>query len=143
MSSDINRVNLTGRITRDAEQRVTSSGMEVYHTGIAVNDRRKGASGEWEDVPNFLDLVIFGARGKALAERGYLNRGVKCAIEGKLRYRSWEAQDGSKRSKVEVIVDDFVTMQSRETKPKAEVETSAEAPAQEGAPTIFDEDIPF
>lgn len=132
MSSDINRVNLTGRITRDYEQRVTKGGTEVYQTGLAFNDRRKGADGSWTDVPNFIELTFFGARGKALGERGYLQKGMKCAVEGKLRYSSWE-QDGQRRSKLELVVEDFVALQGAEPKPQSKVESSA----------IADEDIPF
>lgn len=109
----INRVLISGNLTRDPEARTTTSGSTVLNFGVAVNDRRRNQqSGEWEDVPNFIDCVVFGSRAEALQR--FLSKGTKVAIEGKLRYRSWEAQDGSKRSKIEVAVDD-VEFMSRQT----------------------------
>jgi single-strand DNA-binding protein len=108
----INRVNITGNLTRDPEMRSTASGTQVLTLGVAVNDRRRNpASGEWEDYPNFVDCVMFGARAEAIAR--YLSKGTKVAIEGKLRYSSWDS-NGQKRSKLEVIVDEIEFMSSRQ-----------------------------
>ena len=105
----INRVVISGNLTRDPELRATNSGTNVLTFGMAVNDRRKNqATGEWEDVPNFVDCTLFGSRAERLAQ--YLSKGSKVAIEGRLRYRSWEAQDGTKRSKLEVVVDEIEFM---------------------------------
>ena len=101
----INRVMITGNLTRDAEIRATQSGTQVANFGVAVNDRRRNQQGNWEDVPNFIDCVLFGARAQALSQR--LLKGQKVAVEGKLRYSSWQAQDGQRRSKIEVVVDDI------------------------------------
>jgi single-strand DNA-binding protein len=107
----INRVIISGNLTRDAELRQTASGTSVLGFGVAVNDRRRNnATGEWEDYANFVDCTMFGQRAQAIAQ--YLRRGLKVAIEGKLRYSSWE-RDGQKRSKLEVIVDDLEFMSSR------------------------------
>lgn len=104
----INRVIISGNLTRDAEVRNTASGMAVAQFGVAVNDRRKNPqTGDWEDYPNFIDCTIFGTRGEALAQ--YLTKGAKVAIEGKLRWSQWE-KDGQKRSKLEVIVDEVELM---------------------------------
>ena len=108
----INRVNISGNLTRDPELRSTAGGMPILAFGVAVNDRRRNPqTGEWEDVPNFVDCVVFGARAEALSR--FLSKGSKVAIEGKLRYSSWEAKDGSKRSKLEVIVDEVEFLSSR------------------------------
>lgn len=108
----INRVNVTGNLTRDPELKTTQSGTAVLNIGIAVNDRRKNQlTGEWEDVPNFFTVVAFGNRAEALAK--HLRKGSKIAVDGKLRYRSWEAQDGSKRSTVEIVADDIEFMDPR------------------------------
>ncbi len=108
----INRVVISGNLTRDPELRSTASGTAVLNLGVAVNDRRKNQqTGEWEDVPNFVDCTIFGARAEALVQ--YLSKGAKVAIEGKLRYSTWENQQGEKRSKLEVVVDDLEFMSSR------------------------------
>ncbi|PKQ38235.1 MAG: single-stranded DNA-binding protein [Actinobacteria bacterium HGW-Actinobacteria-1] len=109
----INRVNITGNLTRDPELRSTSSGMNVLKMGVAVNDRRKNpTSGEWEDVPNFVDVTVFGARAEALSR--FLSKGSKVAIEGKLRWSQWENPQGEKRSKLEVVADEIEFLSSRE-----------------------------
>ena len=104
----INRVNISGNLTRDPDLRATASGMQVLGFGVAVNDRRKNPStGQWEDYPNFVDCTMFGNRAESLGR--ILRKGMKVAIEGKLRYSSWE-KDGQRRSKIEVIVDEIELM---------------------------------
>lgn len=142
----INRVNISGNLTSDPDLRATASGMQVLGFGVAVNDRRKNPStGQWEDYPNFVDCTMFGTRAEAV--KRYLSKGSKVAIEGKLRYSSWE-RDGQRRSKLEVIVDDIEFMNARPaSSPSASPAagggepqyTVPEAPALE----IADEDIPF
>ena len=109
----INRVVISGNLTRDPELRATGSGMNVLKLGVAVNDRRKNQqTGEWEDVPNFIDVTVFGARAEALSR--FLSKGSKVAIEGKLRWSQWESQAGEKRSKLEVIADEVEFLSSRD-----------------------------
>lgn len=104
----INRVNISGNLTRDPELRATAGGMQVLGFGVAVNGRRKnGQTNEWEDYPNFVDCTMFGNRANSMSR--ILHKGMKVAIEGKLRYSSWE-KDGQKRSKLEVIVDEIELM---------------------------------
>ena len=102
----INRVNITGNLTRDPELRSTAGGMAVLSFGVAVNDRRKNQqTSQWEDYPNFVDCTMFGNRAEALSR--ILRKGMKVAIEGKLRYSSWEDKNGGgRRSKLEVIPDE-------------------------------------
>lgn len=101
----INRVNISGNLTRDPELRATASGMPVMSFGVAVNDRRRNSNtGEWEDHPNFIDCTMFGTRAESVSR--FLSKGSKVAIEGKLRWSQWE-RDGQKRSKLEVIVDEI------------------------------------
>ncbi len=133
----INRVMITGNLTRDPELRSTSSGMAVLKMGVAVNDRRKNAqTGEWEDFPNFVDVTVFGARGEALSR--FLSKGSKVAIEGKLRWSSWESQ-GEKRSKLEVIADEVEFLSSRDGGGGFSKDV---APAPASGPAD-DEEIPF
>ena len=88
----INRVNITGNLTRDPELRATQGGTQVLRLGVAVNDRRRNPqTGNWEDYPNFSDCVRFGTRAEAISR--YLTKGTEVAIEGRLRYSSWE-RDG-------------------------------------------------
>ena len=104
----INRVNITGNLTRDPELRATAGGTQVLSFGVAVNDRRRNPqTGEWEDYPNFVDCTMFGTRAEAVSR--FLAKGNKVAIEGKLRYSSWE-RDGQRRSKL----DDILTKTEQE-----------------------------
>jgi single-strand DNA-binding protein len=138
----INRVMISGNLTRDAEIRSTQSGMAILGFGVAVNDRRKNQqTGEWEDYPNFVDCTVFGARGEKL--QPYLTKGSKVALEGKLRYSSWES-GGQRRSKLGVIVDDLEFMSSRHAGSGYAPQPVPEAgPAIDAAASIYDEDIPF
>lgn len=106
----INRAIVSGNLTRDPELRATPGGTQVLGFGIAVNDRRRNQqTGEWEDYPNFIDCTMFGNRAEALSR--ILRKGMKVAIEGKLRYSSWEDKNGGgRRSKVEIIPDEVVLM---------------------------------
>lgn len=130
----INRVNISGNLTREPDLRTTQGGMQILSLGLAVNDRRKNAQGEWEDVPNYVDCVMFGSRAESVSR--YLSKGMKVAIEGKLRYSSWETKDGQRRSKLEVAVDDIEFM-SKQEKPKPSF--NASIPAAD----VYDENIPF
>ena len=132
----INRVVISGNLTRDPELRATPSGTSVLALGVAVNDRRKNQeTGQWEDVPNFFDVTIFGARADALSR--FLSKGSKVAIEGRLRWHQWENQQGEKRSKVDIIADEIEFLTSREGAPAYAAPESAPA-----ADEIGDE-IPF
>lgn len=135
----INRVVLTGNLTRDAELKQTSGGMAIVKMRLAVNDRRKNAqTGQWEDSPNYIDVTMFGSRGEAVSR--FLGKGKQIAVEGKLRWSEWESPAGEKRSKVEVVADDIELLGGRDNggAPRA-VSAAADAPVEE-----FDgEDIPF
>lgn len=101
----INKVFLSGNCTRDAELRMTQSGMAVVSFGVAVNDRKKNnQTGEWENVPNFVDCVVYGKYGEAMQKK--LVKGAAVVIQGHLHYSSWE-RDGVKRSKLEVIAEEI------------------------------------
>lgn len=107
----INKVMITGNLTRDPELRQTAGGSQVLNFGVAVNDRRKNQqTGEWEDYPNFVDCVVFGNRAEPLSR--FLGKGAKVAVEGRLRYSAWE-KDGQRRSKLEVVVDDLDFLSQR------------------------------
>lgn len=134
----INRVNISGNLTRDPELRATSGGTSVLDFGVAVNERRKNPqSGEWEDRANFVDCCMFGKRAEAVAK--FLTKGMKVAIEGKLRYSSWE-KDGKKRSKLSVIVDEIEFLSRKEGQPAKQATQPAE---QEPEFDLYDESIPF
>lgn len=142
----INRVIISGNLTRDPELRQTASGLPVLGFGVAVNDRRKNQqTGEWEDYPNFVDCTMFGTRAESVAK--FLSKGSKVAIEGKLRWSQWE-RDGQKRSKIEVIIDELEFMSSRNDNASQNSSPSsgysAPAPAAPAVnASVYDEDIPF
>lgn len=146
----INRVNITGNLTRDPELRATAGGTQMLAFGVAVNDRRKNPqTSAWEDVPNFVDCIVFGSRAEAVSR--FITKGSKVAIEGKLRYSSWETKEGQRRSKLEVIVDEIEFMSrsngQQVTSPAAEAAKVADTPAygmpQAPEPEFYDADIPF
>lgn len=140
----INRVIISGNLTRDPELRSTASGLPVLGFGVAVNDRRKNQqTGEWEDYPNFIDCTMFGARAESLSR--FLSKGTKVSIEGKLRWSQWE-REGQKRSKIEVIVDELEFMSSRKGDGHdADAEFASIPPTISPDPvaSVYDEDIPF
>lgn len=137
----INRVIVSGNLTREPEVRTTASGNPVMGFGIAVNDRRKNSqTGEWEDYPNFIDCTMFGARAQSVSR--FLSKGSKVAIEGKLRWSQWETNEGQKRSKIEIIVDEIEFMSSISN--GAQVPATASAPAVDPmTSTLYDDDIAF
>lgn len=134
----INRVNISGNLTRDPELRATSGGAQVLSFGVAVNDRAKNQqTGEWEDRPNFIECTMFGIRAEAVSR--YISKGSKVAIEGKLRWSQWE-RDGQKRSKLEVIVDEIEFMSRGQEQPSVRQQQPQQ---QNQGPDLYDEDIPF
>src|SRR5213595_3427091 len=110
-ATNINRVVLTGNLTRDPELRSTPSGTSVCSLRIACNTRRKDGSGEWVDKPNYFDVTVWGAQGENCAT--YLSKGRPVAVDGRLEWREWEAQDGSKRQAVEIVADTVQFLGSR------------------------------
>ena len=143
----INSVTISGNLTRNAESRTTNSGMTILSFGVAVNDRRKNQSGEWEDHANFVDCVMFGRRAESLAQ--YLVKGCKVFVQGKLNYSSWEDRNGGgKRSKLEVVVNDIDLAGARAQGASngQQRQSGSAAPQQRQAqpvPAYSDEDIPF
>ena len=111
----INRVFISGNLTRDPEIRSTSSGTPILTFCVAVNERRKNQqTGEWEDNPNYVDCTMFGTRAESVSR--FISKGSKVSVEGKLRYSSWE-KDGQRRSKLDVIVDEIEFMKRNDTVP--------------------------
>lgn len=101
--ASFNRVILIGNLTRDIELRYLASGMAVTDIGLAVNDRRKGANGEWVEETSFVDVTVWGRTAEVMSE--YLSKGSPVFIEGRLKQDTWEAQDGQKRSKLKVVCE--------------------------------------
>jgi len=148
MAGDINRVTLVGRLTRDPELRHLPSGTPVLQLGVACNGRQKDEAGSWTDKPNFFDVKIFGNQAEMLAQ--HLAKGRRIGIDGRLDWSSWEAQDGSKRSKVEIVAFQVQFLDSRGDSgegqsyiPQSDVNADRTDFAPAGAAASADDDIPF
>lgn len=127
----INSVSISGNLGRDPELRATRSGMQVLGFSMCVNGRvRRGDS--WEDKPNWVDVSLFGNRAESVAR--YLAKGSHVTVHGRLNQRTWETEDGQKRSKLEVIADDIDfsggAQQATQASPQA-------------ADDCYDDDVPF
>ncbi len=96
-----NRVILIGNLTRDPELRYIASGTPVTEIGLAVNDRRKNANGEWVDETQFIEVTLWSRQAEVAGE--YLSKGSPVLIEGRLKYDTWESREGEKRSKLRVV----------------------------------------
>ncbi len=149
-ATNINRVVLTGNLTRDPELRSTAGGTTVCGLRIATNTRRKdGQSGEWVDKPNYFDVTVFGRQGENAAQ--YLAKGRPLAIDGRLEWREWQDKEGNKRQAVEIVADNVQFLGGRDDAPTRPAqqdvpadtsgfETAAPAPVGAG---YEDDDIPF
>src|SRR4249919_2416399 len=146
MAGNINRVVLVGNLTRDPELRHTPSGTPVCSLRLAVNTRRKDETGQWTDKPNYFDITVWGQQGENCAQ--YLAKGRPVAIDGRLEWREWEAQDGTKRQAVEVVADSVQFLGGRGEAGEAGGNQFVPAGAAGGSDADFgssgaDDDIPF
>jgi single-strand DNA-binding protein len=142
--ASINRVVLVGNLTRDPELRSTPSGTSVCSLRIAVNTRRKdNATGQWTEKPNYFDVTVWGNQGESCAQ--YLSKGRPVAIDGRLEWREWDAQDGTKRQAVEIVADSVQFLGGRDGVEGGDRQF-VPAGAQTGSDADFqgaDDDIPF
>ena len=144
MARNINRVIVVGNLTRDPELRHTPSGMAVCSLRIAVNTTRKDETGQWVDKPNYFDVTVWGQQGENCAQ--YLSKGRPAAIDGRLEWREWEAQDGSKRQAVEIVADTVQFLggrQDAEGGAAAYVPAGAASSGDDFPTSPADDDIPF
>src|SRR3954468_5471027 len=101
-----NTVTLVGNVTRDPELRVTPSGQAVATLGLAVNRRwQNRQNNEWEEQTSFFDVKCWAQMAENVGES--LHRGARVVVSGRLEQRSWETEQGDKRSKVEVVADEI------------------------------------
>ncbi len=148
-ATNINRVVLTGNLTRDPELRTTPSGTSVCSLRLACNTRRKDASGDWVDKPNYFDITVWAGQGENCAN--YLQKGRPVAVDGRLEWREWEDQQGGKRQAVDIIADSVQFLGSRDAGENgSRFASQADVPADTGdfqpAPSGSggtDDDIPF
>jgi single-strand DNA-binding protein len=156
-ATNINRVVLTGNLTRDPELRSTGSGMSVCSLRIASNTRRKDQStGEWVDKPNYFDVTVWGAQGENCAR--FLSKGRPVAVDGRLEWREWQDQNGNNRQAVDIVADSVQFLGGRDDAgggggngfaPRSDVPADtrdfqpAGTPASGGGAPQGDDDIPF
>jgi single-strand DNA-binding protein len=150
-ATNINRVVLTGNLTKDPELSTTpNTQTSVCKLRIACNTRRRdGQTGDWIDKPNYFDVTVWGAQGENCAR--YLQKGRPIAVDGRLEWREWQDQNGNKRQSVDIIADSVQFLGSRDGTenggrftPQSDVPADTadfqSAPAGGGA---GDDDIPF
>jgi single-strand DNA-binding protein len=153
-ATNINRVVMTGNLTRDPELRNLPSGTSVCSLRIACNTRRKDESGQWVDKPNYFDVTVWGAQGENCAQ--YLAKGRPVAVDGRLEWREWQDKDGNKRQSTDIIADSVQFLGSREGgenggrfTPQSDVPVdtgdfqTAPASGGGGGGDAADDDIPF
>jgi single-strand DNA-binding protein len=134
--ASLNSVCLLGHLTRNPEVRYRSNGTPVAALGLAVNNRIKRSDDSWQDDPCFVDVVVFGNQAEACAK--YLNKGDPVLLEGRLQYRTWQDQQGQKRSKHEVIAFRVQFLPKAGPRSEADHSLSGASIGAEG-----DEDVPF
>ena len=140
--SNINRVELSGNLTRDPDLQVTKGGTPVLKLGIAVGERGK----DGKDYTNFFDCVIWGKYGEVMQR--YLQKGQKVALAGSLHYSSWsDPKSGYKRSKVEVYVREIDTMGPPPARDAADYASGQQLPIAAAPPQVpadlYEDEIPF
>jgi single-strand DNA-binding protein len=145
--SSFNKVILMGNLTRDIELRYTPSGTAVADIGMAVNEKRKDATGNLVEETTFVEVTLWGRTAEVAAE--YLEKGSPVLIEGRLKLDSWENEAGEKRSKMKVVCNQMQMVggknskngspakASKATVPASNTIVDAEPPVESG------EDIPF
>lgn len=134
-----NRVILLGNLTRDPELRYIPSGTAVSDIGLAVNDKRKNANGEWVDEVVFVDVTLWGRTAEVASE--YLTKGSPVFIEGRLKLDTWES-DGQKRSKLKVVCEKMQLIGGRGGSGGPPPEGGARAPARRSAGAEYNQSPP-
>ena len=155
-ASNMNRVVITGNLTRDPELRHTNSGTSVCSLRVATNTRRKDASGEWVDKPNYFDVTVWAGQGENCAT--YLAKGRPVAIDGRLEWREWEDKaTGNKRESIDIIADSVQFLGGRDDSgdggsengftPRSDVPANTDdfqtVPSGASGGNASDDDIPF
>lgn len=150
--SNINQVTITGNLTADPELRSLPSGTSVCKLRLASSSRQKNAEGEYENRPNYFDVIVWAGQGETVAK--YLDKGRKIAVVGELRWREWDEKDqdgqltGRKRSSVEIVANQVEFLDGKRPDDAGDTSTASDSPAE--APVLAGvgatqdgDDIPF
>jgi len=140
MAGALNKVFLLGNLTRDPELRYTAQGTAVANFSIAVNRSYKASDGEYKKEVNFFKVVVWGKTGENCSN--YLSKGRPVLVEGRLQNRSYETQDGQKRTTTEIVADNvqFLGTRGNNTSAGASPANSYDEPFADEA---NDEAVPF
>lgn len=140
--ANMNVVVVSGNLTKDPELRSLPSGNSVCNLRLAVNDRFKDKDGEWKDRPFYFNVTVWGKMGEAIAQ--HLARGSGLIIQGKLEWREWETDDGTKRQAVDIIAREVQWMPKGDGGGSRDSgRSSAGDPPMPRSATQDDDDIPF
>lgn len=144
--SDINRVVLTGRLTKDPELRALPDQTPVLAIRLAFSSRKRDAQGQWGDAPNYIDVSVIGSRAEALSR--LLEKGRLIGVDGRLRWREWEDKDGARRQAIDIIADTIELLGGRSEGQGSTVSAGADQPDEtpavdESRGSPFEDDIPF
>lgn len=135
--ASLNSCNFIGNAGKDAELRYLASGMAKAEWSLAVNYRRKGAGGDWEDATEWVNCVWFGERAEKVHE--YITKGKPLFVEGRLQTRTWDDNQGQRHYRTEIIVNDVQLLGGRDEDAPAPKQRQRQAPAPDPDP----DDLPF
>jgi len=108
MAFSLNRAQVVGNLTRDPEMRYTPNGQAVCNFGVATNRRWRDKDGNQQEQTEFHNIVAWGKLAEFSSQ--FLHKGNKVYVEGRLQTRSWEGQDGQKRNRTEIVMENFITL---------------------------------
>lgn len=134
-----NKVLLMGNLTRDPELRYVPSGTAVATFTVAVNRVYTSQAGEKKEEVSFIRIVVWGRRAEVCGE--YLSKGSPVFVEGRLQSRSWEGQDGQKRSTIEVVADNVQFLRSGSAEKPPDASSKADAAPQDIATINLNEEL--
>jgi single-strand DNA-binding protein len=137
----LNRVQLIGHLGQDPELKYTGSGAAVVNFSLATNENYKDANGQLVERTEWHRLVAYRKLAELFAE--YLKKGSKVFMEGKLQTRSWDDKDGNKRYTTEIIVEDFIFLDSKGSGGGQGQRQAADTPAEPQGPEPSVPDLPF
>lgn len=141
--ASLNKVFLVGNLTKDPEIRFVPSGQAVANLRMATNRKYKAGNGEWKEEVTYLGVEVWGKSAEACGE--YLKKGSPLLVEGRLKLKEWTAQDGQKRSMLEVVAERVQFLSGGPRREGAGTEGGGydAPPSNEAPPPATDDDIPF
>lgn len=136
----LNKAQIIGNATRDPEVRYTPNGQTVASFGVATNRRWKNQNGEFQEDTQFHDIVVWGKLAETIGQ--IVKKGNKIYVEGRLQTRNWEAPDGTKRNKTEIVMEDFVLLTPKPGSGASVSEMPAPSTPEEPVASVAEESEP-